>query len=459
METNLTMVDRYRRGLTRTTIGDLIETRFFLCTAAVVVVGVALRLVVIWLTTSSTEAFNRLYPGYTDGDDYMNIARSLVETGVFGYGGRPTGFRSPAYPFSIAVLWKLFGPTLPPIRLFQIALFVIMTLCYAQVTKKYFGKFAGLVAAAGFSLYPLFVFVATEIATESLYMTLASLIFALTLMLLNKEEATNRGLLAFLTGLCCGIGTLTRPNMIFVFLMVQLLLVWYALTRREPLRNLVRPLIALWLGVFVTVTPWMIRNQLKLGAPVIATNLYYNLHRGTFDLANDGIPFGPIKIAVFEEHQVMYEDEIEDPRNSYLPRSEVESEQNARTAAIAAIQSNPIFWLKERLRNVAYLWLNLQWDFGLLENNPVGMVAAVSVTILYYFLLLAAIGGTIWIFKTNVQFDQRQFAVVAWAFILAAMSVVITIVGKRYRLSMIDPYLVMLASVAISACFNRVRRA
>jgi 4-amino-4-deoxy-L-arabinose transferase-like glycosyltransferase len=458
MENNWSVVDGCRVGFSMKKIAHLIETSFFNCVGTIVIVGIVLRLALIWLTTSSMEPFNQLYPGYSDGEDYMNIARSLVETGVFGYAGRPTAFRSPAYPFSIAVFWKMFGETLTPVRLFQIALFVIMTLCYTHVTNKYFGKLAAVLTAIVFSSYPLFAFMTTEIATESLYMALASVIFALTLTLINKEQANNKVIVAFCTGVCCGVGTLTRPNMLFVFLMVQALMVWYALTRREPLRKWVTPIIGLWLGAFLTVTPWLIRNQLKIGAPVLATNIDYNLYRGTFDLANDGIPFGPAKIAVFHAHNVMYEDEIENPRNSQLSLGEVESEQNARAAAVAAIRADPIFWLKERVRNVAILFLNLQWDFGILKENQKAVVAAVSVTIVYYVLLLSAIVGSVSFFISDTNLEQRQFVAVAWAFILAAMSAVITIVGKRYRVAMIDPYLAMLACVAVSSWFDRLRR-
>src|SRR5215510_11868290 len=172
------MFNRNRLGLWIEKLATLVEARFLTCVTVILILGTVLRILLIWLTTSPTEALNLFWPGNPDGNIYSNIARSVVETGVYGYGGRLSAFRPPAYPFLIALIWKIFGESLTLVRLLQIVLFVGMTICYAHVTLKYFGKFAAVLTALVFSVYPLFVFMTTEIATESLYMTLASMVFA-----------------------------------------------------------------------------------------------------------------------------------------------------------------------------------------------------------------------------------------------------------------------------------------
>jgi len=459
------MLNRNRFGLGIEKLATLVEARFLTCITVILILGTVLRILFIWLTTSPTETLNLFWPGYTDGEDYSNIARSLVETGVYGYGGRPSAYRSPAYPFWIALIWKIFGESLTLVRLLQIALFVGMTICYAYVTLKYFGKFAAALTALVFSVYPLFVFMTTEIATENLYMPLASIVFALTLMLLhNKKQGKGNAIVALAAGLFCGAGILTRPNMLFVFLMVQALIAWYAFTHAERSRNWITSFIGLWIGALLVTTPWAIRNQLQLGAPVLTTEIYYVFFRGTFDFV-DGIPNGQSIFSVFSEHHVIYEDQIEDPKKIRLPISEVENEKNARAAALAIIRSDPALWFKERGKNLLYFWLNLQWELRdgserpeLVEKRPIVVAAAALVTIVYYVLLLGAIVGSISVWRGDIGLEQRLFVAVAWSFILAAMSVVITTVGKRYRVAMIDPYLVMLACVGIASWLNRLRR-
>ena len=294
-----------------------------------------LRVILIVFTTTPNDPLNRLYPGFTDGADYMEIARSLLELGVFGYAGRPTAFRPPAYPLLIAVFWKVFGETLTPIRFAQVGLYGAMTVAYSHITRKYFGAVAGMLTAFVFSLYPLFVFLTSEIATESLYMTLAGFVFVFSLILVDQKPSQKQVVLAFVLGLCCGLGALTRSNMVFLFGVVQILILWNVL-RHRMFNRVITLSIALWAGSALVITPWLIRNHVQLGAPVLATNLDYNLFRGTFDLAGDP-PVGQPFLEMFHRHKVIYEDELEDPKTRVLSHGELKNEQNARVAAIDII--------------------------------------------------------------------------------------------------------------------------
>src|SRR5881628_2908535 len=88
---------------------DLAETRFVPITTFLLALGVIFRLLLVWLTTSPSDTFNHFYQGYGDGQEYLDNARSLVEHGVYGYAGRPSAFRPPAYPLVLALTLRLFG--------------------------------------------------------------------------------------------------------------------------------------------------------------------------------------------------------------------------------------------------------------------------------------------------------------------------------------------------------------
>src|SRR2546428_4842764 len=363
-----------------------VEDRFVLIAGIFIAAGTLFRLALIWATTSPSNPYNLLYPGYGDGARYVNIARSILETGTFGYAGRPTAFRSPAYPAIIALTWKTLGVTLTPVRILQVGIFVLMAIVYARVVTDRFGRLAGAITVALMSLHPMFVFMSTEIATESLYMLLESFIFALTLTLLERDlPSARRTWVSLCAGVCCGAGALTRPNMFLVFLTVAALIAWQGIRNREGWRKWGASVVALVLGNYLVLGPWLIRNERTVGAPVLATNIEYNLFRGTFDVVG-AIPFGPvgedIMVARFRDHHVMYEGEIEDVRKTRLPFGEVLNEEKARAEALAFIRSNPSGWFWERIRNAAYLWLNLQWEAPRLQN-PVVMLASVLVTFLY----------------------------------------------------------------------------
>jgi 4-amino-4-deoxy-L-arabinose transferase-like glycosyltransferase len=432
----------------------IIEDRFSWSVGTVLAVGVLFRLVLIVTTTSPGDPLNRLYPGYTDGAEYLDNARSLVETGVYGYGGRPSAFRPPAYPFLVALSLKVFGETLTAVRLLHVVLFLATTICYTVVTTKLFGKLTGMLTALGFSLYPLFAFITTEIATENLYMPLASLVFALTFPLLRAgRRPVVRALWGAAVGAGCGLGILTRSNMLFVMIALQAVIVWNALKRGERFIDSAVSIAGLWIGALVVLSPWLIRNEIQMGAPVVGTNLQYNLFRGTFDLVG-GINDGRSIDAIFKEHGVMYEEEIEDAGRRTLSWDEVSNERNAGTAALWIIRSDPARWLKERLKNFVFLWLNLQWE-SMVMHGALVHVASVFVTMVYYAVLATAVLASIAPWRGWNDPDKRIFAVLALIFIVAATSVVITFVGKRYRVSMIDPYLILLACTGIGLWLDR----
>jgi 4-amino-4-deoxy-L-arabinose transferase-like glycosyltransferase len=419
--------------------------------------GVVFRLLLIWTTTTPTDPLNHLYPGFTDGDEYMDNARSLVVNGVYGYGGRISAFRPPAYPFLIALVWRIFGDSLTPVRLVHIGLFVIMAILYIRVVARPFGRVAGVLAAGFLSLYPLFAFMSTEIATESLYMALESAVFAVTLTLLDPSVRPGRRTgMALVAGLCCGAGTLTRPNMYFVFLGVLILIAGVALWKRAGWRAWILPAVGLTIGTYAVVLPWMIRNERRLGAPVITTNLDYNFFRGTFDLV-EGIPKDTTIFAIFRKYHVLYEQDIENPDTRQLPVGEVENEHLARSAALSIIRSDPGEWLWQRARNALYLWLNLQWDPDIIHKSPAALCAAAGVTGVYYLLLGGAIFGTCSVWRGREDGGGRAFVMLAWIFILMSTPTALTFVGKRYRVAMIDPYLALLCCGGVASWLRRRR--
>jgi len=442
----------------RARVEDLAERRFIPLVATSIALGVVFRLLLVWTTTSPSDTLNHLYPGFTDGVEYLDNARSLVDTGVYGYAGRPSAFRPPAYPFFMALSLRILGDSLTPVRVMQIGMSVAMTLLYLGVTAWYFGRTAGILVAVFLSLYPLFAFMTTEIATESLYMLLAAVAFVLTLVLLETGiHPRRRTWLAFLAGLICGAGTLTRPNMFFVFVMLLAWIVVGGLWTRKGWRAWLLPALGLAIGTYVVLIPWMIRNERRFGAPVITTNLYYNFFRGTFDLV-DGNPQGASIFDIFRDHHVVYEAEVENVCVRRLSLGELESERNAREAALSIIRADPGGWIWQRLKNAAYLWLNLQWDSDILRSGTVVRFAAISVTLVYYALLLGGLLGSVSLWRSLRESRPRMFVAAAWSYMAAATPTVLTFVGKRYRVSMIDPYLVLLACAGLAGWLRRWRR-
>ncbi len=181
---------------------------------------------------------------------------------------------------------------------------------------------------------------------------------------------------------------------------------------------------------------------------MLTTNLDYNFFRGTFDLIH-GIQGGRNIRDVFRWYGVLYEKEIEEPSRQALLWSEIDNERAARAASWRIIGDDPWSWLFERSRNAVYLWLNLEWEPTIVNGRAQVQWSAAFVTIIYYPVLSIALSGGFSGGRAGYDLTERQSRFVAWLFILAAMPVVLTFVGKRYRISMIDPYLLLLAAATL----------
>ena len=127
---------------------------------------------------------------------------------------------------------------------------------------------------------------------------------------------------------------------------------------------------------------------------------------------------------------MLYEAEIEDVGVKRLSLGELESERNAREAALSIIRADPRGWLWQRIRNAAYLWLNLQWDPDILETGPIVLFAAISVSLIYYLLLVGGLLGSLSLWLSSRESRQRVFVVVAWLYMAAATPTVLTFVGN-----------------------------
>src|SRR5262249_7455868 len=141
----------------------------------------------------------------------------------------------------------------------------------------------------------------------------------------------------------------------------------------------------------------------------------------------------------------------EDTRVTHLPMTEAESETNARAAALAAIRSNPGGWLWQRVLNGLWLWLNLQWDPRVIQGQSIVVLAGVGVPSVSLARLATGLAGAAMLWRGADRSRGRRFVLMCGLFVLAAMSTVVTFVGKRYRVAMIDPYLALLAGGGLAA--------
>ncbi|MBN1395684.1 MAG: glycosyltransferase family 39 protein [Pirellulales bacterium] len=219
-----------------------------------------------------------------DTDDYRRLAENLVEYGVFGRGAAPTAYRPPLYPLMLVPCTVAGDGCRECIGVLHLLLGVATVgLVYALGRQWGLGRRGSIVAALLVACDPVLLFQSTQIMTE----TAATFLAAAGLLVLGwMSTATpprnrNRGAygcsIALIAGVILSLGALCRPSLLLWIAAVGLVL----LLRRPNSRGIpsfgriaarLRLPAAFALGAAIVLSPWVIRNQLLFGRPIVGTS-------------------------------------------------------------------------------------------------------------------------------------------------------------------------------------------
>ena len=204
-----------------------------------------------------------------DRDAYLGIAQSVADGRGYSSPGStiPTAFRPPLYPLCLAFGFRLLAPALV-VALINLITGVVTVWLVAEIGRRLELGWVRFLAAAIIAVDPLLVQYASRAMTESLCTMLAALWLWSIIGLKPRSKAW-----AFGCGTCFGLLALCRPTF---WLIPGLCGLWWLLhfwmtsdrtVRRERIGE------AVWstMGTAVVVAPWLIRNILVMGAPILTT--------------------------------------------------------------------------------------------------------------------------------------------------------------------------------------------
>ncbi len=312
--------------------------------AAVLAAAAILRLFHLWAVRDQ-PFFARLA---MDSQEYERWAATIL---AGDWLGAEPFFQAPLYPYLLAALHALAGPSLAIVYLAQIAVALVGLWALAWAGDRMLGAPHGLVAAALGAVYLPFVFHDVQILKESFAVSTASLL----LLALSVARERNRSLPWLAAGGVLGVLALLREN---ALLLLPFLLPLTGV--RGDRRGSARRALAFAAGLALCLAPVAVRNA-ALGGGLLPTTFQggVNLWIGN-NAAADGTyrPISPGK-------QVPALERTEPRRIAELklgrPLSGAEVSRYWRDRALTWAAAEPAAFVRLQLRKLALYFSWYEW--------------------------------------------------------------------------------------------------
>jgi len=358
-----------------------------------------------------------------DSDEYLRIARHLVEQGVFSENGHtPSSYRPPLYPAMLAALSWLSGDAERSIVAVQVAAGVATVAMTYVVAARFFGRAPALIGAMCLALAPLTARYDAIALTETMFVSF--LMAGVALWSAERPIAA---------GVAFGLATLTRGSLL-PYLLGMLLLSVARVPKARTLRIVA-------LTALLTTAPWVARNIIQVGRVTLAdagwgTVLIY----GTVDVQSGSNAWPQLLHAL--------------PANQGL--SLEESERRNMRLALSAIRESPVAWLSLRVRQLPRLWFDTG-DYLPLRANELSfrqaLTARYAPTILIKVFFLAGHTLLLLCAAFGVWTSAGRLAALSpiWSFPLYAVVAQLPMfVDPRYGLPLV-PFVLIWAGRGIHA--------
>jgi 4-amino-4-deoxy-L-arabinose transferase-like glycosyltransferase len=391
------------------------------------------------------------YPLLHDARDYDAHAQSIAAG--HGYSdtwahGRPTAFRPPGYSYLLGGVYQVAGVRAAPlderVRAARVAgalLGAAIVALIGVLAAQLWGPRVALVAAALAAVYVPLITVGGAVMSEPLFTVL--MLAALVTAIAHRRSGGDLRLVA-VAGLLTGLAVLTRPNGAVLLPLLAL-----AMWTRPRLRwaGLRAPVLLSVIAVLV-VSPWTVRNAVELDTFVPVTTQLGSALAGTY---NDQARNDPVNPAAWRSIKWIPEHADVWQRIRSIP--EPEAERILRARALDDIAAHPTYVAEVGFWNTVRMLDLPGFPRARATAATVGISRgwADAGVVCFWLFALAALAGA-------CTRRARRTPWVVWAVpvLMAAGVVFLTLETPRYR-TPIDPFVVLLAALAVSAAAGAVR--
>ncbi len=379
--------------------------------AVIFVLAFLVRVLFIWVWYQSGQE-HRIS---ADSTDYVQMAKHLNRGQGFQISGVPTTRRPPVYAALIAPFLKYnFFPL--GVQILQALLVAFSCILIYAISVQMFDQKTGLLAAALFSLDYMSVRQTVALLPEVVFVFFILVSF----YCLFKGLKARPMAWLFLSGIFAGLSVLTKDSLLFYF---PILVLWLWLWKGGVKPGLLRGVVFA-LGFMSVITPWVARNCLLHGKPVLIT-----VSSGhTFYLGNNPSVTGRIT----GQDWALGEDTVlpEDPH--LPPLFTVEADRYLMRKGMEFVRDHPQKFFYLMGRKTLNMWRPYRTD------SP--MIAKILITLTYIPVLIFGLWGM----ALTKKRWKELFPVLVFLFYIVSIHAVM-VASVRYRYPAM-PFLTMFAS-------------
>jgi len=201
----------------------------------------------------------RILTAFTDKSD--DFAQTFVQHGTFGFiPGEPSAYTQPLYGFFLIPIYWIFGRNWWAVGGAQIAVATVTAFLVYAIGTRVLSRRAGTVGAILTTLNPYLVWHDVHLNREVLDQLVAAALILCALVAADRRSVS----WATAAGLFGGLAVLGNVRLIFIPLVVAAYLVIRNGWSWAP--------VALVVAAALTVTPWVIRNEVEVGCFALTTD-------------------------------------------------------------------------------------------------------------------------------------------------------------------------------------------
>lgn len=294
---------------------------------AILLLALGLRMAALWDLSRSVYVDFLLW----DERVYHEIAVKIAN-GTFA--GKEVYPFAPLFAYLTAGIYRLLSPDVFYIRLLNILFGVLLCWAVYGIGARLGGKRVGLLAALLAALYKPFLLYSIVPLKEAA----SALLFAATaraILQAISKKGKLAAALAGLAGLAAGLLLNVRPNAIVLAPLLFVLIPWYRRRDGAPFREIAAVSGLFLLGLWLAVSPFVIRNCIVAGKFALATSQSgFNLYLGN-NLKNPVPYYRPVPFAT---------------SSPYEQGAQFTIEASRRAGRALTSQEASDFWTKEVLR-------------------------------------------------------------------------------------------------------------